>query len=319
MSVAFGNKAFIGFAEESTFGTYVSATKFLEIMEESFMGERQYIAKPSLRNVSQIQKVLGKTNVKGGFKAQLGFSGFERIMKHALGSSTTTGTGPYTHTASLADALPTGLSFYVDRDSTGNGDGGHRYIGCNIDKLTIRQAIEEMAEIEVSVVGQSWSPGVTAETPTFPTFEQADWYNFSTFTFDGQTVPAKDVEFTLENDLATDRNKLGSYYVVGFGRKGPRKISGKFSVERDSVVATALSDDYAAASSTPFTITQTWTNGLSGGSLRSITINAKGLMTKFEENAKDAGPIIASVEWDGYATSSNNELTIVTVNGTTTI
>lgn len=318
MSIAFGNKAFIGFAEESTFGTYVAATKFLEIMEESFSGDRPFIAKPSLRNVSNIQKVYGKVSVKGGFKAQLGFAGFERIFKHALGSSGTTGSGPYTHTATLANDLPTGLSFYVDRDSTGNGGDGVRYFGCNIDKLTIRQAIEEMAEIEVSVVGQNWTNGASPETPTFPTFDQADWYNFTTISFDGQTVPCKEAEFTLENDLATDRYKLGSFNVLGFGRKGPRKLSGKFSFERDSSVATTLIDDYIAQS-TPFTITYTWSNQLAGAALRSITVNAKGLMTKVEENVKDAGPVMMNVEWDGYATSSNNELTIVTINGSSTI
>lgn len=318
MSIAFGNKAFIGFAEESTFGTYVAATKFLEIMEESFAGDRPFIAKPSLRNVSQIQKVYGKVSVKGGFKAQMGFAGFERIFKHALGSSGTTGAGPYAHTATLSNDLPTGLSFIVDRDSTGNGGDASRYFGCNIDKLTIRQAIEEMAEIEVSVIGQNWTSGATPETPTFPTLDQADWYNFTSISFDGQTVPCKEMEFTLENDLATDRYRLGSFNVFGFGRKGPRKLSGKFSFERDSSVATTLIDDYIAQN-TPFTITHTWSNQLSGADLRSITVNAKGLMTKVEENAKDAGPIMLNVEWDGYATTSNNELTIVTINGSSTI
>lgn len=318
MSVAFGNKAFIGFAEESTYGTYVAATKFLEIMEESFVGDRPFISKPSLRNASHMQKVLGKISVKGGFKSQMGFAGFERIFKHALGGSATTGSGPYTHTATLSDNLPTGLSFYIDRDSTNNGGDGARYYGCNIDKLTIRQAIEEVAEIEVSVVGSNWVMS-TAETPTFPTLVQADWMNCTSISFNGATLDVKDFEFTLENELATDRYKLASNSIVGLGRKGPRKLSGKFSMERDSVNAHLIVGDHYLQTGTAFTITYTWTNGLAAGALRSITVNANGIISKVEENAKDAGPIMLNVEWDGYATTSNNELTIVTINGSSTI
>ena len=318
MSVAFGNKAFIGFAEESTFGTYVAATKFLEILEESFVGDRPFVSKPSLRNVSQIQSVLGKISVKGGFKAQLGFTGFERIFKHALGNSATTGVGPYVHTASVTDSLPTGLSFYVDRDSANNGSDGMRYFGCNIDKMTIRQAIEEIAEIEVSIVGKNWIQS-TPETPTFPTLTQADWMNCTSISFNGLTIDAKDYEITIENDLATDRYKLASNSIVGLGRKGPRKISGKFSFERDSASGHTMVGDHYLQTGAPFTVTYTWTNGLAGAALRSIVVNAKGVISKVEENAKDAGPIMVNVEWDGYATASNNELTIVTTNGTSTI
>ena len=117
MPSAFGINTVLGFAEEVTYGTGVSPTKFVDqVLEESFMLDRPFTSKPNLRSVSQMVRVQGKTTAKGGFKAQMGFNGLERIMKHALGSNVTTGAGPYTHTASLSDALPVGLTFYVSRD-----------------------------------------------------------------------------------------------------------------------------------------------------------------------------------------------------------
>ena len=318
MPSAFGINTVLGFAEEVTYGTGVSPTKFVDqVLEESFMLERPFTSKPNLRSVSQIVRVQGKTTAKGGFKAMMGFNGLERIMKHALGSNATTGAGPYTHTASLSDALPVGLTFYVSRD-VGVYDPWS-YLGCQISKLTIRQAVEEIAEIEVEVVAKN---GVTVaeSAPTYATFQQVDWTFNSAVTFSvlGFGVAVRDFEFTVENALNTDRYDIGTTTIRGLGRSGPRKISGKFSFE---VEDNQLVDAYHAqvSSGTPETLTLAWSNGLASTSLRSLTVVAKVVFTKFEFNTKDAGPIIANCEFECYATASNNELTIATVNNTSTI
>lgn len=316
MPSAFGINTVLGFAEESTYGTGVTPSKFLDqVLEESFMLDRPFTSKPHLRSVSQMVRVQGKTTVSGGFKALMGFNGLERIMKHALGSNATTGAGPYTHTASLANALPVGLTFYVCRDIAVYD--AWSYKGCQISKLTIRQAVEEIAEIEVEVVAKD-AEVVTESTPTYATFQQADWIYIGAVVLAGVSTSVRDVELTIENALSTDRYNLGATTIVGLGRSGPRKISGKFSFE---VTDNINSDLYRSQLSldTPPTLTLTWTNGDAGTALRSLTVTAKVILTKFEMNTKDAGPIIANCEFECYATASNNELTIVTVNNTATI
>lgn len=317
MATGFGSNAWLGFAEESTYGTYVSPTKFLEITEENVIGEQSWIPKNTLRSASQSQKVRSKKNVSGSFKANLGFTGFERIFKHALGSSATTGAGPYTHTASLASALPVGLSLHVNRDADAVGTGSaFKYEGCQITKLTLAQEVEAIATIEVEILGEDFG-NVNVATPTFPTFEQCDWESFSLFIGGNidDYVQVKNFEISIENQAADDRYVLGSRIRVGVGRSGPRKISGKFGMEFASL---ALYTEWANLSDVA-TIVAKWDNGLSGSSQRKIEISAEAVIQSGSPAVSDPGPIVVEFTFEGFSSSANSELSVVSINGTSTI
>src|SRR5262245_57998791 len=121
MPTGFGTNAWLGWGQESTYGTGVVPAKWIEIMEESIEGKQSYISKPTLRSASLTQRVKSKKSVEGSFKFNFGFEGAEQLLKHALGSVGTVGAGPYVHTFSLANVLPTGLTFEVNRDQAAIG------------------------------------------------------------------------------------------------------------------------------------------------------------------------------------------------------
>jgi hypothetical protein len=85
------------------------------------------LAKTTLNHISQQHAVKSKVNVTGGMRIYPrtfdgdNLSGCEILLKHAFGSVTSAGGGPYVHTFALARALPTGLSFTVNRDSASIG------------------------------------------------------------------------------------------------------------------------------------------------------------------------------------------------------
>lgn len=317
MATGFGSNAWLGFAEEVTYGTYVAPTKFLEITEENVVAEQTWISKPTLRSASQGQKVRSKKNVSGSFKVNMGYSGLERIFKHALGTSGTTGAGPYAHLANVTNALPTGLSLHINRDAAAiGGSSAFKYEGCQITKLTIAQEVESIATVEVEIVGED-SGNVAVATPTFPTFEQADWEAFSLYlggAIDAIT-PVKDFSITLDNALADDRYVLGSRLRVGLGRSGPRKVSGKFTLEFSSL---AIYTEFANLADT-MNITATWSNGLSGASLRSIAIAAKVVLMSGSPAVSEAGPINIEFSFEGFGSTGNDEFSITTTNGSATI
>lgn len=317
MSTAFGTNAWLGFAEETTFGTAVSPTKFIEIASEKFGLKQSWNSKPTLRNASQFQKVRSKKSVEGGFKANFGFSGFERLLKHAMGGLVTTGVGPYTQTFSLATVLPTGLTFHVNRDSASLGaTTAFQYAGCQIEKLSLKQGVEDILQFECDIVGTDMT-NVSVATPTFPTFEQADWelVNSGALAWHGIAAPMLEFEIMIENNLAKDRYKLAQRTRLGLGRNGPRKVSGKFKIELADLNIYA---DYKNLAG-PQTLVFAYDNLGSGTASRTMTITVNAVLQGDDPNVSDAGPVTATFNFEGFATSAgNDELSIVLVNNTST-
>lgn len=237
MSTAFGQNAWIGTGEESTFGTYVAPTKFHEIVKESLKGEQSKISKPTLRSVSQSARIPSRKSVGGAIEMQLGWTGYERFLKHGMGALNTSGAGPYTHDFTLAQNLPTGLSIHVNRDADNLGAGSAwKYEGCQIQKLTLANQVEDPITLNVEFVGRSWD-NLAVATPTFPAFDAMTWDKMTTFELDGLVIQARSWELMIENNLAADRYILGSLLRKGLGRNGPRKVSGKFQLELENLTA----------------------------------------------------------------------------------
>lgn len=313
MATAFGTNVIFGFGEESTYGTPVVSGKWVEIMEEAVKGEQSWIARPTLRSPSQSQRVKSKKSVAGNVKMNLGYEGYERLIKHAMGSvSAPVGSGPYVYTFSLATALPTGLTLHISRDAAAVGVGSaFEYDGCQVTKMTISQSIEDLCMIDFEFIGQDFR-NVNIDTPTYPTFHQIDWTQFE-FTWNASTIPVRNFEVTLDNALADDRFNLGSRLRVGLGRSGPRKVSGKFEAEFDSLTLYSAFRDQ----STTAALQAAWSNG-SNKAL--FVIIPMALLQAGEPQTTDAGVITCSYEFEGFQSSTeNDEMTITLQNSLATI
>lgn len=316
MAIGHGYKAFIGFGEEVTYGLGVASTKYVEIQEESLKLEHSRLSKPSLRRVSLEHTVMSLKSVTGGFSFQLPFTGVERIFKHALGQSVTTGSSPFTHTATLTDALPTGLSVTVDRDTAAiGGTSAYRYEGCRINTLTIRGAVEEFVMVEAEVIGED-QVLVAAETPTFPTFVGVDYAMMSDASW--QTAPSvflsklREFEVTLNNNLVA-RPRLGNRLTAQPVRSGPREITGSMTMEFDSITAEEI----------------TRYNGLTADGLKFEFLSGSNQFTidlpkvfLHAGNPVVGGPdvILLPLEFRAYMNAvENDEFKITTINSTGTI
>lgn len=316
MATAFGTNVYFGFGEESTYGTPVSMSKYLEITEESLKGEQTWISVPTLRSPSQNQRVQSKKSVSGNIKASLGYEGFERLLKHAMGASATSGSGPYQHDITLASSLPTGLTIHISRDAAAVGTGSaFEYDGCQITKMTITQNVEELCMVDFEFLGQDFR-NVNIDTPSFPTFHQVDWTNFS-ITWNASTISVKSFELTLDNALADDRYVLGSRTRVGLGRSGPRKVTGKFEMEFDSLTLYAAFRDQ----STTAALIASWNNGVIGAGTKAFGISVpKALLQSGEPSVSDAGVIHVTFEFEGFqASAANDELALSVINSLSSI
>lgn len=308
MSTAFGQNCWIGTAEESTFGTYVAPTKFNEIMNESLNGEHSYISKPTLRSVSQAARVKSRKNVSGAIDLQMTYSGAERFVKHAMGALNTTGAGPYNHACTLTQNLPTGLSLHVNRDAANLGAGtAWKYEGCQIQKLTLANQVEDFMTASVEFLGRSWA-NLNVATPTFPTFDGITWDDLATFELNSIPVQARSWEISIENNLAADRYILGSLLRKGLGRSAPRKITGKFEVELDDL---SLYTYFLNLTAAPLSIVYTsGTKSLIFG-LPNIILNGT------DPSVEGPGPLIFSAGFEAWMSAAeHDELTITIINAT---
>src|SRR4051812_24135714 len=119
--------SFIGFAEESTYGTAVAPTRFVELVSESLAGKYERIESGGYRAG---QKVLRKdrfeVNAKGAegdVSLELMDQGYGFFFKHALGAvSSGAAVGGFTpHTFTLADVKGKSLTAQAGRvDASGN-------------------------------------------------------------------------------------------------------------------------------------------------------------------------------------------------------
>jgi hypothetical protein len=310
MSQGFGHNSFVGFGVESTWGTAVASTKFLEIQKENFKADFGHrMSKPSLRGVSQAHRTKSKTKVEGGFEFQVPTDGAELLFKNLLGANTTTGAGPYTHTMTGAAAMLTGLTFNVCRDPAIAASSGFAYAGCQISKLTLKQAIEDFLIANIEVVGKTQS-FIANETATYPTFSGFDWEGFA-LTVNSASQQPESFDFSYDNGLAADRYQLGQLTRKGLGRGSQRKITCGFTQEFAS-----LTEYNLFLNLTNIAVVATWTKGTSSLALSMPACE----ITNAAPEVSDAGPVKAKFEFEAYKNSAEgDECGLVLVNSVSSI
>jgi len=310
MAQGFGDNSWIGVGAESTFGTAVARSKFFEFLSESIKLDQGREARSSLRGRSKNRRGQKKKSVGGSFEMQMQVNGMETLLKHALGAVSTSGAGPYTHTFTLARSLPTGLSVEVNRDSSNIGStSSFLYEGCQISKVTFKHEPGAFLHATFEIVGEGDASLVSVSTPTFATFVGWDWVNFSC-AINGVATTIKSLdELILDNNLATDRYVLGSNKRRGFGPAGARSVTGKITLEFDSL--TALNH---FRNQNNYGIGFTWTDGGTSSIVITVT-NAE--FTEGDPTVADAGPIHIQLGFEGYLSSTEgDEFNIVLINDT---
>lgn len=313
MAVALGLESWVALGEEVTYGTPAARTVFLEVDEESVQCKETIIAKPTLRNVSQSHRTRSKRDVGGPFKFQVGYEGAEKVIKHSMGAvAAVTGTGPYTHAATLATALPVGLTVECPRDDVAiSGDGAFVYDGCQISKLTLSQAVEDILMAEVEVVGRDRTLA-SATAATFPTFNAIDWSHLLSFKIATVAVAVESWDLTIENALASDRYKLGVRTRKGIGRSAVRKITGKLTCEYEQLTEHA----YFINQGTLVPIEIIYDNGLATTSHKTLTIALPLCAIQGDDPVpSDSGPIKITLAFEAFmSAATNDEMTLTLVN-----
>ena len=234
-----GRGSWIGFAEETTWGTAVSRTNFLSVVSNGLQRTTALTPRSDLKGSS------GSAMRRGHFKGfeEAGgsvvvlatYENIGMLCKHSLGTLNTTGAGPYTHTYTLATTLPTGLTMEGKRGTS----GAEVFEGCKVSTATWECSSGSEMTLSLDVIAETAATRSASSSPTFVTGERVLHHHSSTLSFDGQTYDLVSFKCTLNNSIAR-RNFLGSRVTKEPARSDYSSVQMDLSVEAADALYTAL-------------------------------------------------------------------------------
>ncbi len=319
-----GVRSFIGLAEETTYGTPVASTKFLDIVSESLAEREARLESAALGRVGILNTrfVQGQKSVEGDIVIEATFDGWELLAKHGFGSVATTQPDPtnaaagYQHVFTIADQLPTGLTIEAFRDSSQfvtEPNKSFQYSGCKIESLTFENSAEDLLRVTASIMGQD-EARVAKGSESFSS-EKVIPYHQGVLTWDGTDIEVEDWSISLNNNLGT-RPKLNSRVTREPVRDAKLEVVGSFTTEFSSW---AQYDDFRNATEREMIIT--YTGDTIGGSVAKTVKLECGVAVLTDETVVAAAPgrILIDQSFKAYRTTSANELILTMINETATV
>ncbi len=162
-----------GFADESTYGTFVASTAWLPFLTTGLIEKHTVIDVPTMgrpgaaglyaeEHVTEAIEVRDRLVTHAFYEA----GGFGHLLKHCLGSVSSGIIAPYVHTFALADA-PTGLSVGITRgDDALEKFSGVRVVGWEFSQSN--GADNPFLTLSVDVLGQDSGGEEATGATTYP-------------------------------------------------------------------------------------------------------------------------------------------------------
>lgn len=266
MAQAKGSKAKIIYDGETTFGTTRDSVvaHVLPFVNESLRQSRNLIDSQSIRSTRDTRApVRGNSEVAGDITVELDpYMG--KLLYHALGTVSTTGSGPYSHTFTVYD-LPPGMT--IEKQFTDLTTPEYFvYNGCKVNSLRVSLKSEGFIDTSINLMGSAETVSTTSidASPTdYSASAVGGAFNaFSATIKEGGIALGivTELEFTLENNLD------GTVFVIdGTGKRyalpeGLAKVSGTIRALFDS-----MTQYNKAINSTETSLDVTLSNGTGDG------------------------------------------------------
>lgn len=207
MPQAKGSKVTILVDKESVYKTNPASAQSWAVpfVSESVQGSRDMVESNSIRaSRNATTPVLGNAQVAGDLNVELCPINIGRWLHYALGTVTSTGGGPYTHTFKVGD-LP---SFSLEKQFTDLTTPQYfKFMGCKINSMKMSLKPGAMVDTTFNIIGAVFS--VSLSSSSSGTTNTTGFTPFSTFQAnirDGSPTPATisivtECDFTVENNL----------------------------------------------------------------------------------------------------------------------
>lgn len=179
MATGTGLDAQIGFAAETTVGTAVTVTRFLEFNSESVAWKPTFVEPTGLRVGRKFKRaarlVQSRKTVEGSVEMEWATRGMGLLVSHMLGS---TGTATQISTTSAYKQIHTpggfvgkGLTIQVGRPEPSGTVRPHTYSGCKLTSWEFKLSDSEIATLSLEVDGWDESTATALATASFTSSE----------------------------------------------------------------------------------------------------------------------------------------------------
>jgi len=301
----------IGLAEEVTYGTAVARTNWLEIVSCTLDREIDYQPEPTLGRIGDAgrvprRKYVASDNSGGEIEWVMAYDDSTlMMMKHAFGGVSTTGSGPYTHTCTLA-ALPIGLTI----EKAINSSKGEVFEGCKITDLTVSIDAGGLMMGRASIVGETSGGLVSSGTPTYTSaLEEVKHHQAGQFSFNSVSYDISSMSVTLANGVDR-RQVLGSSFTKEPTPQGKREVTMSVTYE---YIADTPHTAFLAGTESDAAITFTGT----GNNSLAITLH-NAYITSVATPVQGPGIVTQTIELRGQSDGSDLGLSFVFINDNVT-
>jgi hypothetical protein len=218
----YGRNSFVGWGQESPWGTATTPTKFAELISEGIETVRDREPRPVVRDLDvreghYYDRLFG---ARGPFAIELNYAGLLRLFEHLLGDSSiatveTEAGLRWTHTGTLKDTVMSGkgLSLHVNKDVDNGSTPQHRVTGYKINRATFTFDPARNAQVEFDGAGKDVSL-IAASTPTFPSASLYVAGHQCAVEIDDVARAVDSLELTVDNGLDLEKRVLGSKNIA---------------------------------------------------------------------------------------------------------
>jgi len=307
-------------ALESTYGTLASGTfEYDRLISETLKLNPSVKFYPGMSGPGRIGKYLGFQRVSGDIVVEGKFEGAVlQLLEAAIGTSTPTGSGPYTHTFTMDKTLGS----YSMEIMKGNIPDGKCFLykGCVVNTLQLDLANEEILKVTAGIIAQDRDTNATPDdsTPSYAAESLCALYYYSgTMTVAGTSgVVIKNVVLNVNNNLDGDRFFM-SRLLSRPKRKTWREVTGTAVAVFDSI---ALCDKLKTGSQGVFAFVITSVDDIPAypGSkyIMNITMSAS-VLTDADPVVNTEGELELPISFQ--AIGEDNEFAIAVTNGQPTV
>jgi hypothetical protein len=246
MPIPSGLSAQLGVAEEVTYGTPVTVTRFYEFTDEKIKVDDERIESAGLRSGTRVQRsdrwVRGKRSVGGEVNMELADRSFGLWFKHMLGgvASAQPSAGPdptvWRHTFTPGD-LPVGLTVQVGRTDTGGTTQPFTYHGCRVSEWELGCSMGEIAKLTATLLGEDESTDIALAVASYPASLGLMTFVEGSLLVGGAAMDVTEFSLSGANTLKDDRYFFGSRLRKSPLENGLREYTGELSSEFTSLTA----------------------------------------------------------------------------------
>lgn len=322
--VGLGMRSYFGFGEESTWGTPVAPSNFIEINSESLNKQVGRIKASSIirRGLRNTHVTPGGIMVEGDVSFEAQYDGWLKLAKHAFGTLVTSQpdvTGAptaYQHKFTIADTPLTGLSVEVYRDTAQfvtEPSMAHRYAGCKVSRIEFGCAVDENLRVTCGFLGKD-EARVAKATDSYNSARLAI-YHQGVVKWNGEDIEVGSFNIALDNGLGM-RPKLGSRYSREMVPDQKLNVTGSFEMEFKSW---QQYDDFCNTEEREFRAT--FEGATIQGSIKQLILLVVpiGILNNVRASAEAPGRIMLNADFEAYRSESQNELELTVRNASASV